>query len=129
MELGTPVAGIKRKTSSAAPALLHIDEGGSRIIRNLLYYSLFVGLDEDDRKAERTAVGTIPIYNLRMYLRNLGKGERQCKTEVPEENPVPVPLFYPEVSFNCHEMKPDHLRLEPSDEPPEMSTRLHGALS
>jgi hypothetical protein len=58
---GPPVAGIKRKTSSTAPALFHIDEGDSRILRNVLYYLLLVGWDEDDLVAERIVVGTIPI--------------------------------------------------------------------
>ena len=76
IELGAPVAGIKRKTSSASPGLFHIDEGGSRTLRNVLYYSLFVGLDEADFVAERIVVGTIPHvvgtipHVRRMYLRN-----------------------------------------------------------
>ena len=39
IELGAHVAGIKRKTSSAAPALFHIEEGVSRILRNVFYFS------------------------------------------------------------------------------------------
>ena len=61
IELGAHVARIKRKTSSAAPALFYIEEGGSRILRNVSYYSLFVGWDEADRVAEWIVVGTIPV--------------------------------------------------------------------
>jgi len=55
---GAPVAGIKQKTSSDAPGLFHIEEGGIRILRNVLYYSLFVGWDEADRVAEWIVVCT-----------------------------------------------------------------------
>jgi len=49
---GPPWPESSKKTASVAPALFHIDEGGSKILRNVLYYSLFVGWDVDDFVAD-----------------------------------------------------------------------------
>jgi len=53
----------------------------------------------------------------------------KVKPKYQEKNPSQCHFFLQKYHVNYREIKPYHLILETSDEPPEMDTRLHGALS
>lgn len=53
----------------------------------------------------------------------------KVKLKYQEKNPSQCHCFLLKYHVSCHEIKPDHLRLEASGEPLETYTRLHGTLA